>query len=85
MKITDVIGTIKGATDPGTSLVPFSSQVYHNYSNRRRNVLLYFEVCAAVVISKNLNKGALDTATPIVWVWLGYNHAHIFTDGNMII
>ena len=47
MKITDVIGTIKGATDPGASLVPFSFQVYHNYSNRRRNFLLYFEVCAA--------------------------------------
>jgi len=39
----------------------------------------------AVVISKNVNKGALGTTTPIVWVWLSYNHAHIFKDGNIII
>ena len=39
----------------------------------------------AVVISKNFNKGALRTTTPIVWVWPSYNHAHISKDGNMII
>ena len=38
-----------------------------------------------VVISKNFNKGALGTTTPIVWVLPSYNHAHVFKDGNMII
>ena len=39
----------------------------------------------AVVISKNFNKGALGTTTPIVWVWPSYNHTHMFKDGNVII
>ena len=42
-------------------------------------------VMQKVVISKKFNKGALGTTTPIVWVWLSYNHAHIFKDGNMMI
>ena len=38
-----------------------------------------------MVISKNFNKGALGTTTPIVWAWPSYNHAHVFKDGDMII
>ena len=38
-----------------------------------------------VVIYKNFNKGALGTTTPIVWVRLNYNHAHVFKDGNKIV
>ena len=36
----------------------------------------------AAVISKLLAMEALDATSPILWVWLSYNNAHIFTDAD---